>query len=183
MSWIEEMLFQHLWFSNFEWINGMFETSWGIREPCGLRDPILERMRLSLYQLSTQSTSFAYKSSENQRYFDPITLHECNMYDDMMKHKPKNKRVNFGVQQLPLFNLLKLDKREQATAFERSKLKRIEYKRTRKFTLLKRRVKLSQKMPVNAGLRKYQTKLDLKKMPNNIGLIKDEIKLNTEENR
>ena len=30
---------------------------------------------------------------------------------------------------------------------------------------------------MDAGLKRYQTKLDLKKMPNNIGLINDEIKL------
>ena len=35
--------------------------------------------------------------------------------------------VNFGVRQLPLFNHLQPDKREKATAFERSRWKRIEY--------------------------------------------------------
>ena len=42
------------------------------------------------------------------------------------------RRVNFGVRQLPLFNHLKPDEREKATAFERSRWKRIEYQRTPK---------------------------------------------------
>jgi len=74
MRGIDENLFQHLWYSIFEWINEMFGTSWGMREPCSLRDSMLERVRSSLYQLSTQSVLIACRALRTK---DTLILSLC----------------------------------------------------------------------------------------------------------
>ena len=59
---------------NSEWINETSEMSWDMRDPCNLKDPRIERMRLFLHKLSIQSTSKACGRLENQ---STLILSQC----------------------------------------------------------------------------------------------------------
>ena len=82
LIWSDEILLQHLWSSNFEWLIDVIEISWEMRDPCDSKDPREERMRLSLSNLSIQSTSKAWGRLENQSTLILSQSMNAMQYDD-----------------------------------------------------------------------------------------------------